>query len=273
MKPKLLRLISLVFAAVATSIVCAQAEVQRGSAVVKYIDGVASYVDAQGSSHVLTRGTTLEAGCTVVTGPSTRLSLRFEPEGSVVGLDADSRLKIEQLDFHQSATGRITETMLDLQAGQLLGSVEKLKAGSKFEVKTPKSTASVRGTLFYIDAVTGDVHVVQGVVDVTVNLAIEGEGTLTRTISVDGGQSLLLPKVYGEAVRFGEAEHNSLAPVYTSSSLTAKLLAWTAEKNYGLDRWEGLAETGEVTIDFDARRLGNDNIWVLRPPEINVVSY
>ena len=44
----------------------------------------------------------------------------------------------------------VTETQLDLQAGHIFGSVKKMSAASKYEVKIPNGVAGIRGTVYDI---------------------------------------------------------------------------------------------------------------------------
>ena len=69
----------------------------------------------------------------------------------------------------------VTETQLDLKAGRIFGSVKKMSAASKYEVKIPNGVAGIRGTIFEITA-EGIIRVASG----SVVLAFVGaDGTVT----------------------------------------------------------------------------------------------
>jgi len=57
----------------------------------------------------------------------------------------------------------VTDTQLDLRAGKIMGTVKKMSAASKYEVKYPNGVAGIRGTIYVIDA-NGVVTVLSGTV-------------------------------------------------------------------------------------------------------------
>jgi hypothetical protein len=59
---------------------------------------------------------------------------------------------IDKLTMMQSGSEVVSETQLDLKAGRITGSVKKMSAASKYEVKLPNGVAGVRGTVFDITA-------------------------------------------------------------------------------------------------------------------------
>ncbi len=64
-------------------------------------------------------------------------------------LKENSYFKIRTMGYDQD-TGDKT-TLLDLAIGKVMVHAEKLKADSKFEVRTPTSTTGVRGTVFEVN--------------------------------------------------------------------------------------------------------------------------
>jgi hypothetical protein len=79
----------------------------------------------------------------------------FQPtsEQNVVRIWGDSALGIDRLIAMETGADLVTETQLDLKRGRVSGSVKKLSAASKFDIKLPNGMAEVRGTLFDIQAV------------------------------------------------------------------------------------------------------------------------
>jgi hypothetical protein len=72
----------------------------------------------------------------------------------------------------------VTETQLDLKAGHIFGSVKKMSAASKYEVKIPNGVAGVRGTVYDISA-EGLIKVLSG----SVVLAYVGpDGTVVTQV-------------------------------------------------------------------------------------------
>jgi hypothetical protein len=59
-------------------------------------------------------------------------------------------LAIDKLTAEDTGTDMVTETQLDLRAGRITGSVKKLSAASRYEIKFPTGVAGIRGTLYSI---------------------------------------------------------------------------------------------------------------------------
>lgn len=110
--------------------------------------------------------------------PRTSLSNRPVAEQDIVRVSADSVLAIDKLTAVETGADKVTETQLDLRSGRILGSVKKMSAASRFEVKIPNGVAGVRGTLFGIDAL-GIVYVGEGSVVVGY---MKGTETLTQVV-------------------------------------------------------------------------------------------
>jgi hypothetical protein len=79
----------------------------------------------------------------------------FHPsaEQNVVRIWANTALGIDKLTTMETGADNVTETQLDLKQGRITGSVKKMSAASKYEVKLPNGVAGVRGTVFDIQAV------------------------------------------------------------------------------------------------------------------------
>lgn len=61
-------------------------------------------------------------------------------------------MSIDKLASTDTGAGVVTDTQLDLRSGRIFGTVKKLSAGSRYEVKVPNGVAGVRGTEFLISA-------------------------------------------------------------------------------------------------------------------------
>jgi FecR protein len=86
---------------------------------------------------------------------STSSGVTFKPnaEQDVVRIWANTALGIDKLTMMQTGADNVTETQLDLKQGRISGSVKKMSAASKYEVKLPNGVAGVRGTVYDIQAV------------------------------------------------------------------------------------------------------------------------
>ncbi len=98
---------------------------------------------------------------------------------NVVRMWGDTVLAIDKLLYSQTGADAVSETQLDLRAGKIFGTVKKLTAASKYEIKTPTGIAGIRGTSFGIGA-DGSVTVYDGSV----------------TVSINGGAPITIPAGY-----------------------------------------------------------------------------
>ena len=92
------------------------------------------------------------AGAAAAT-PSTPLS-SYQPtsEQNIVRLWENTLMSVDKLTETHTGADVVTETQLDLKAGHITGSVKKMSAASKYEVKIPNGVAGIRGTVFDISA-------------------------------------------------------------------------------------------------------------------------
>ena len=92
-------------------------------------------------------------------------------------------LGVDKLTSTRTGADVVTETQLDLKAGHITGSVKKMSAASKYEVKIPNGVAGIRGTIYDI-TVEGVVKVLSG----SVVLAYVGPNGSVVTQVVNGPQ-------------------------------------------------------------------------------------
>ena len=115
-----------------------QTENQKGSFVDLVIgDGSGAVVTSSGSS-------------SSSAAPPTPAKNSYQPkaEQNVVRIMENSALGIDKLTSMDTGSDSVTETQLDLKAGHIMGSVKKLSAASKYEVKIPNGVAGIRGSLY-----------------------------------------------------------------------------------------------------------------------------
>ena len=81
-------------------------------------------------------------------------SVAYQPsaEQNVVRIWENSALGIDKLTTQQTGAEQVSDTQLDLKTGHISGSVKKMSAASKYEVKLPNGVAGIRGTLYDIFA-------------------------------------------------------------------------------------------------------------------------
>jgi hypothetical protein len=194
----------------------AQAQTQ-GAAKVVQIKGSARYAIGGGSWEPLKQGMTVKPGTVIQTGVENGSFVDlvltesenapvpaafiggikhggagsgsgggYKPtaEQNVIRLYANTLLGVDKLSSVQTGAELVTDTQLDLKAGKIFGSVKKMSAASKYEVKLPNGVAGIRGTTFEISS-SGILTVLDG----QVVLAVTGKDGNVTTKVISAGQS------------------------------------------------------------------------------------
>jgi len=190
----------LVACAVAFAMVTSAQAAERIAKAVK-IKGSARYSTGNSIWQPLSVGTLLKAGALVQTAKDSFVDIALTesdvvqpPTASGVGaggkrptatqdlvrLSEDSVLAIDKLTFVNTGAEKVTETQLDLRSGRVLGSVKKMAAASRFEVKVPNGVAGIRGTLF---AISADGVVSVGIGQVVISWTKADASTGTQVVS------------------------------------------------------------------------------------------
>ena|ERR1035438_10373229 len=120
-----------------------------------------------------------------VARPVTSEMVTYQPtaEQNIVRLWENTLMGVDKLTGMKTGADVVTETQLDLKAGHITGSVKKMSAASKFEVKIPSGVAGIRGTIFDISA-EGLIKVLSG----SVVLVYIGPGGAQSTQVIMGQQ-------------------------------------------------------------------------------------
>jgi hypothetical protein len=118
---------------------------------VSVLEGQASRTPGAGGKQALRVGSDIELGDTLEVGPRSNLKLTLS-DRSVIMLGENSQLRIDEARFEGQERKGFSAT---LGFGKIWSHVEKMMAGSnaKFEVRTERAVAGVRGTIFRVDAV------------------------------------------------------------------------------------------------------------------------
>jgi len=158
----------------------AQATVEKGTAKVLAVQGTAEVSTDGVRWTALNKGESLHEGAMVRTSGSAAADLDLGRNGSLLRLMPNSTVALTALTFEQTGVETIVNTQIDLRAGRVLGSVQKLSAASKYEVRTTKAIATVRGTRYDVSA-DGRVVVAEG--SVVVVAYKEDGSTVTRVVN------------------------------------------------------------------------------------------
>jgi len=114
------------------------------------VRGDVQYRIADGPWMALHNGDEFDGQTTIKTvGPDSVVNLSIAHNTSKVRVLPNTTMKIESLNFIGGADGD-SDTMLNLQSGTIVGSVEKLSRASHYEIRTPNGVAGIRGTDFAI---------------------------------------------------------------------------------------------------------------------------
>lgn len=158
----------------------AQAAVEKGAAKVTAVHGTAE-ISLDGSSWTtLKRGEVLREGAVLRTAAGSVTDLDLGKNGSLLRVMPETTITFSALTFENTGVETIINTKIDLQAGRVLGHVQKLSSVSKYEIKTPKTLATVHGTRYDISC-CGNLVVTEGSVVV---VAYREDGTaITRVVN------------------------------------------------------------------------------------------
>jgi hypothetical protein len=126
------------------------------------------------------------------TGPSNPSSVYkpdANPQANVVHIFPSTVLAVDKLSLERTSMDDVSETQLDLKAGQIMGNVKKLSGGSRYEVKIPNGVAGIRGTTYVIRA-DGKVFVLTGSVVISY---VDNTGTLRTAVVTAGNEFITQP--------------------------------------------------------------------------------
>jgi hypothetical protein len=167
----------------------ARAETKHNRAVVRSVRGGAQVSNNKGQSWAPAKvGQFLGASSVVKTASDGTVDLFLGDNGPVVRVTPDTSMGIDKLDLENTGIEKVIETQLDLRNGRILGSVKKMAAASKYEVKTPVGVAGIRGTEYSIDA-RGKVSIITGSAVVVYVI----DGTILAPVNVGAGQTVTPP--------------------------------------------------------------------------------
>jgi len=81
-------------------------------------------------------------------------TLGYHPtaEQNMVRVFENTLIGIDKLTVMQTGADEVTDTQLDLKAGRIFGTVKKMSAASKYEIKIPNGVAGIRGSTYECSA-------------------------------------------------------------------------------------------------------------------------
>jgi hypothetical protein len=171
--------VALLLVAWATSLSAQTAK--QGKAIVTAKQGSARYSSDNRTWQSVEVGAAIKPGSVIQTGPNSYVDLAIDERGAsamrlaaktsavgagsggggggatgeaanVVRITPNSILAIDKLTSEDTGADTVTDTQLDLRAGRIMGTVKKMSAASRYEVKFPTGVAGIRGTTYTLDA-------------------------------------------------------------------------------------------------------------------------
>jgi len=130
----------------------AYAQGVNGKAVIKYVSGTATCINADKTTQPAKQGMQLDIGTTIQTGIKDNCYVDLAVNDSVgaVRIMPSSTVAIEKMVLVGGPQGD-SETCINVKMGTVLGSVKKLSKASRFDIKaSPIGLAGIRGTDFGI---------------------------------------------------------------------------------------------------------------------------
>lgn len=199
----------------AAALLSATVEAAPNKAVVRAVRGDAQISNNKGQSWAKAKvGQALAANSLIKTPKGGSADLFLGENGPVVRVTEDTIMGIDKLDLEATGLEKVIETQLDLKNGRILGSVKKLAAASKYEVKTPVGVAGIRGTEYSISS-SGVLNVVSG----TVVIVYVVDGVVQPPVIANTGQQVQPPVRTGETARLSQVNAVTVGEVTVVTAL------------------------------------------------------
>lgn len=158
--------------------------VHQGWAKVRYVVGHPEFSKAGGPWQPLEKFMVLHPGDAIRCDGNSHADLMLGYNNGSLQVSPNSELVLDKLTYQFTGLEVMHDTQLNLKSGVLYGHVNKMASGSKYEVKTPRGIAGIRGTRYRISA-DGDVTVTEGTVIVSV---VAPDGSI-KTYTVGAGST------------------------------------------------------------------------------------
>jgi hypothetical protein len=159
----------------------------QGSGTVSKVVGQPTYSRAGGAWEPLKKSMVLRAGDVIKTDGQSTVDVGLGANNGEIRVLQASEMAFDKLTYKKTGLETIHDTQLNLRAGTLCGNVHKMPAGAKYEVKTPRGVAGIRGTKYRISA-NGDCVAIGGTV---VQSLLQQDGVTIKTFTVQDGQALM----------------------------------------------------------------------------------
>ena len=164
------------------------AETRSGEVIVKAVHGLATYSTDNVTWLALAPDVVLGRGAVIKTGDDATVDLIMEDSGTALRLTPGTELELAKLDTQTAGEQLVTDTMLNLRSGAIVGSQRKLSKPSRFDINLPGGVASIRGTEYLVRS-DGAVTCISGEVKVQYIAPGKRGRVIFETASVAAGYS------------------------------------------------------------------------------------
>jgi hypothetical protein len=148
--------------------------------------GTVQVKQSGGSWTTAETGMLLYQSDSVKTGENTSASIVLF-ESSIIQLDSDTEVTLQELIQQEGETS----VTIQQDAGRTLTTVSKISGIDNYEVQTPTTVASVRGTAFVV-IVQPNGTTYYGVEHGILNVSLVSNGTIQGSINVSGNESVIV---------------------------------------------------------------------------------
>ncbi|HMJ92075.1 MAG TPA: FecR domain-containing protein [Candidatus Acidoferrum sp.] len=137
------------------------AQAAENDVLVSAVAGDVKYSSGGGAFVPVPVGTHLRRGDVIKTGPSSHADLEVGHNVGVVQITPETTFGVGELTVTETPADTVSTSEFDLSTGAIYARINKLAKASRYEIKTPKGIAGVRGTTIYLTA-NGDLTVGEG---------------------------------------------------------------------------------------------------------------
>jgi ferric-dicitrate binding protein FerR (iron transport regulator) len=192
-----------------TTLVGAAGAVREMKATVRAVHGDVQYKQGAGEYKKVRPNDELPGNATIKTGPNSNADLIVNGRTSTVRIEAGTEMTLEKMEAFGPTSQADSQTTLNLHHGDVLGSVRKLSAASKYQVATPNGVAGIRGTDFQVSVTISQT----GIISVTIT-SVTGTVVATATINVGANNATAAVTAVERVLTSGQAV------TFTSTSST-----------------------------------------------------
>jgi hypothetical protein len=184
----------------------------QGFAKVRYVFGNAVFSRGNGPAQKIERDMVLHPGDSVKTDAKSHVDLALGHNNGSFQVTPSSEVSLDKLTYQFTGLEIVHDTQLSLKSGSVVGVANKMSAGSKYEIKTPRGVAGIRGTIYGLWA-NGNLGVTRGQAAQALTMP---DGTV-KPFQVKAGQMLVVFGTTNEVRSLTKTEKDSINDIANDS--------------------------------------------------------